>query len=479
MFCAECGEAFKEEAGFCSGCGGRRPEPTALLEPTAVEKLSTSGVAPVASFKSTAATSNIAKYHVGQRVDGLGGGTISGWIAEITSNKKNATSGPGLLKIQEDPVQYTSPEPTTHSTPAEITPMEGLTIEVQIPLDKNPGDQLVVAAPDGRQMCVVVPDGVVPGGKIQVKFPAAYVIFISWRMAECKVEVKALQAALKNIGVIVIVIGELPGGDLLQAVTQGMGAADLFIVMGTETYGRQTSGIIDTYKEMQYIISSKKPFFLFNMNPEPSLMHFQEEAANIVFNLSTVAWERWAVGAPISPKVVDTILQKLNKRRPLCLLSEATSAADCMGKSRDVPSDIERVAMEIDSGIKQFISGLRTPNLGALPPAANTVPLLQKPNLGALPPGDMVQSKPISSVADCCMSLHVARRRNPCCCFCIVLSIMLIGGLILMGLVLKIYCDGTKSRARIQAGRGDYWTIWNATWCYRNHMRDGDDDGQN
>jgi hypothetical protein len=90
-----------------------------------------------------------------------------------------------------------------------------------------------------------------------------------------------------------------------------MDAADLFIIMGTETYGRQTSGIIDTYKEMQYIVSSKKPFFLFNMNPEPSLMFFQEGAANVVFNLSTVSWERWTVGAPMSPKVVDKIVQKL------------------------------------------------------------------------------------------------------------------------------------------------------------------------
>jgi hypothetical protein len=45
-----------------------------------------------------------------------------------------------------------------------------LVIEVQIPLDKNPDDQLVAAAPpDGRQVQVVV----VPGeSKIQIQFPA-------------------------------------------------------------------------------------------------------------------------------------------------------------------------------------------------------------------------------------------------------------------------------------------------------------------
>ena len=101
-------------------------------------------------------------------------------------------------------------------------------------------------------------------------------IFISWRMAECKAEVKALKAALEEEGVRVVVVGELPGEDLLEAVAQGMAEADLFIIMGTETYGQRTNDLFDTRKEMQQIISSKKPYFVFNMNPEHSLMRFKE-----------------------------------------------------------------------------------------------------------------------------------------------------------------------------------------------------------
>ena len=136
------------------------------------------------------------------------------------------------------------------------------------------------------------------------------VAMVSWRMGECKPEVTRLGAALRDAGVEVIVIGELPGGDLLKAVTEGMEAADLFIIMGTKTFGKQTSGVIDTYQEMQYIKSSKKPFFLFNMNPEPSLMRFQEGAVNVVFNLNTISWERWEVGAPMPAKAVEKVLQK-------------------------------------------------------------------------------------------------------------------------------------------------------------------------
>jgi hypothetical protein len=49
-----------------------------------------------------AATSNIAKYRVGQHVVGLAGGAITGTIVEITANHKGATSGPGVLQIAED-----------------------------------------------------------------------------------------------------------------------------------------------------------------------------------------------------------------------------------------------------------------------------------------------------------------------------------------------------------------------------------------
>jgi serine/threonine protein kinase len=43
-------------------------------------------------------------------------------------------------------------------------------------------------------------------------------VFVSWRMSECKAEVKALQTALEAKGVKVIVVGLLPGGDLLQVL---------------------------------------------------------------------------------------------------------------------------------------------------------------------------------------------------------------------------------------------------------------------
>jgi hypothetical protein len=130
-------------------------------------------------------------------------------------------------------------------------------------------------------------------------------------MNECKAEVKEqLQPALEEENVKVVVIGELPGGDLVSAVADGMYEADLFVIMGTETYGKGTSGLIDTKKEMEmeHIISSKKPYFLFNnMNPEESLMRFKENITNMVMNLDTISWERWAVSSPMpTNKILHT-----------------------------------------------------------------------------------------------------------------------------------------------------------------------------
>jgi hypothetical protein len=140
-------------------------------------------------------------------------------------------------------------------------------------------------------------------------------VFISWRMAESKAEVTALTKALEARGVEVIVIRELAGGNLLKAVSQGMTKADMFVIMGTNTYGTTTSGLIDTNKEMQHIITSKKPYLLLNMNPESSLLEFKEPDANLVLNLKKEpwTWERWEVGQPMDDALPDKIAEILSK----------------------------------------------------------------------------------------------------------------------------------------------------------------------
>jgi hypothetical protein len=141
-------------------------------------------------------------------------------------------------------------------------------------------------------------------------------VFISWRMDECKAQVRVLQPALEALGINVIVVSELPRGDLLQAVKSGMNEADLFIIMGTKTYGQKTSGKIDTWVEMHDIKESGKPSFLINMNPAKSIKRFEVEKTNELFDLDTVQllrWHRWEVGEDMDEKLPLQILQKLEE----------------------------------------------------------------------------------------------------------------------------------------------------------------------
>jgi hypothetical protein len=116
-------------------------------------------------------------------------------------------------------------------------------------------------------------------------------IFISWRKSECEREANKLQAALQSMyGIKAETIkGEAGNTSVLEAVSKAMDEAALFVVMGTETYGKQTySGSIDTYNEMQFIQSSGKPFFLINMNPNDSSGNpgkkFKEASANLILS---------------------------------------------------------------------------------------------------------------------------------------------------------------------------------------------------
>ena len=117
-------------------------------------------------------------------------------------------------------------------------------------------------------------------------------VFISWRMSESGEEVAQLEPALQALNINVIIVRDLAGADLLSAVSRGMDLADLVVIMGTPTYGRATNGMFDTYKEMSYIFSQRKPFFLLKMLPE-GVEQFKEPTTNMVLNLSSTAWHPW------------------------------------------------------------------------------------------------------------------------------------------------------------------------------------------
>jgi hypothetical protein len=82
-------------------------------------------------------------------------------------------------------------------------------------------DQQAVGIAEGFAKVVAKAIAVSPAGRYQSMGELEKTVFISWRMDECKAQVRVLQPALEALGINVIVVSELHGGDLLQAVKSG------------------------------------------------------------------------------------------------------------------------------------------------------------------------------------------------------------------------------------------------------------------
>jgi hypothetical protein len=72
-----------------------------------------------------ASTGNVQKYRVGQHVDGLAGGTITGIVTQIIPNQTGAVSGPGVLTIEEDAIEFLPDSPPDKPAPAISPHMHG------------------------------------------------------------------------------------------------------------------------------------------------------------------------------------------------------------------------------------------------------------------------------------------------------------------------------------------------------------------
>lgn len=95
--------------------------------------------------------------------------------------------------------------------------------------------------------------------------PTEYDIFISLRFLEAKTHGLALQQALERLGLTVFLCNVEPGGDIAAAVIAALTTCKLAVILGTETYGKNTGVGYSTVEELRYIIQEKKPFFLVKM----------------------------------------------------------------------------------------------------------------------------------------------------------------------------------------------------------------------
>jgi hypothetical protein len=123
-------------------------------------------------------------------------------------------------------------------------------------------------------------------------------------------EANALKTALEQRGKSVFLCDVEPGGDIAKAVINALDQAKLAVILGTKTYGEETTSKFSTYQELRYIIEQNKPFFLVKMCDR--FVHRQ----TLFWLPDTVAYHPWQPKSAAERKwppadLVEKIVQKL------------------------------------------------------------------------------------------------------------------------------------------------------------------------
>ena len=112
-------------------------------------------------------------------------------------------------------------------------------------------------------------------------------IFLSLRFSEALPEAESLKVALVARGLTVFLAAVQSGDSIVKEVSTNLVHCKLVVILGTRTYGKETTSSCSTFEELQYVMSKRKPFFLIKMCDE-----FEEVKAQ--FHLvGDIAFEPW------------------------------------------------------------------------------------------------------------------------------------------------------------------------------------------
>ena len=105
-----------------------------------------------------------------------------------------------------------------------------------------------------------------------------------------------LGLALEARGAKLSIINMMGGGDIDQAVIDGIEACDSFLVFGSMAYGEITGNSASTYYESKYAQDQKKRIILIRMIPFED--QFQFPQARFMFGLNKLVIP-WMLGEPM------------------------------------------------------------------------------------------------------------------------------------------------------------------------------------
>jgi len=145
--------------------------------------------------------------------------------------------------------------------------------------------------------------------ELSEKTAVEYDVFVSFRISEAESEAHKLQRALEAKGVTTFVSGkQKPGESLPDVILGALEVANVVVIMGTKTYGKETGPVYSSKQEMiltmDYVKQGKKQMYLFKMCNQ-----WEEMSAKAVF--SDKKYREWMPSTPIPDGAVDEIAKML------------------------------------------------------------------------------------------------------------------------------------------------------------------------
>lgn len=87
-------------------------------------------------------------------------------------------------------------------------------------------------------------------------------VFISFRFQDTHQDAKALQKALEKRKLSVFVSEDMvpPGQNLQIQIARALANCRVAVILASKTYGTRMNGLFDTLRELNFIITEKKPY---------------------------------------------------------------------------------------------------------------------------------------------------------------------------------------------------------------------------
>ena len=86
-------------------------------------------------------------------------------------------------------------------------------------------------------------------------------MFCSFRLEETFPLAEALKGALASHGISLFVCAVPAGESIAKQIAHNLMQCKMALILGSETYGKETNSSFSTYRELTVIMDEKKPFF--------------------------------------------------------------------------------------------------------------------------------------------------------------------------------------------------------------------------